>query len=213
MALTHKQKLWIDVVQWALIAVLLGICCVVFIGNKNLKHERDIAKEELYIKIYQSQTIEELKKKNKELYDSVMSINNGKDAESALQILYKYKYKTDTITKTEFVLSEDSVYHYVSDNDTIKTEIDVKAKDLAWVKSNTEIRDKFTIINRTDGKGNNETTINHSANVEIEKVDAWRRKTSWKDRISAGPSIGAGYGVFNNKFDVFIGFSVSYKIN
>ena len=204
MALNVKYKKIIDIVQWVLITGLIALCVSVYIGKKTVERKHDIVKEETYIKIHESQTIEALKRKNKELHDSITALSaSGKEPESALQIVYKYKVRTDTITKEKFVMSEDSVYHYVKDNDTIRTEIDIKAKDLAWCKSNTEIKDKFTIINRTDGK-ENETTISHSGNVEIEKVDAWRKKTTFRDRITVGPTVGVGYGVINNKVGIKI---------
>lgn len=213
MAFTEKHKTLIDIIQWVMIALLIATCVYVFIGKRNAIRERDIAKDEAYIKIYQTQTIEDLKKKNKELYDSITSMSTYGEPESALQIKYKYVTKTDTITKTQFVQGEDSIYHYVSDNDTIRTEIDVKAKDFDWCKTSTTINDKFTIITRKGSDGTMETTVGHSSNVEVEKVDAWRKKTTFKDRISVGPSVGVGYGLFNKKFDAYVGVSVSIRLN
>lgn len=211
MKLTDRQQKIVDVVQWILIVFLLITCAVVFIGNKHLKREKEIIKEDTYIKIYESQKIAELEKKNKALYDSLM-LKSEKQPESAVEIRYKYKYKTDTVKVTEFVMSDDSIYHYTNDNDTIKTDINIKAKDLEWCNVNAVINDKFTIINRVDGN-EVETTINHSPNVEITNVDAWHVKTTWKDRIGYGPSVGLGYGVINKKPDVFIGFTVTYDIS
>lgn len=212
MNLSSRQKTVIDVVQWILIAVLIACCIVVFIGKKNAIRERDIAKENAYTKIYQTQTIEELKKKNRELYDSITAISDKKP-ESAILVKYKYITRTDTVRHTEFVRGKDSVYHYVKDNDTIKTEIDIKAKELEWCKTNTEINDKFTVITRTGDNGTVETTIGHSSNVEIQQVDAWKRKPTFKERVTIGPTIGVGYGVFNKKFDMYIGVSVGIKLN
>ena len=119
-----------------LLFVLAIACFVVFMGNRQIKHEREIAKEETYIKIYESQTIEQLKKKNKKLYDSLMVVSDKKP-ESAIVIKWKYKYITDTIYAESFTQDEDSVYHYVSDNDTVRTEIDVAARELAWLLGRT----------------------------------------------------------------------------
>ena len=219
MALSNKSKRVIDVIQWVLIGVLMFACAVVFFGNEKLKKERDRARDEVYVKIYESQSIEALKKKNKELYDSLQTANSRKP-ESALEIRYKYKFLTDTITKTKFVevqpeLEADSnftVYHYESDNDTIQTKIDVMAQDLQWVNVNAVIHDKFTIINRVGTDGTVETTIGHSANTEIEHVDAWHRKKTWKDNLFIGPSVSAGYDPFNKQFGFLIGVSVGYNL-
>jgi hypothetical protein len=210
MKLTDKQQRFIDIIQWVLIGFLMLLCFVVFIGNKNLKRERDIQREDTYIKIYESQKISELEKKSKALYDSLMK-KSDKEPESAIEIRYKYKYKTDTIKVTEFVVSDDSIYHYSHDNDTVKTNIDIKAKDLDWCKVDAQINDKFTIINRTDGN-ENETTINHSSNVEITGVDAWHRKRTFKDRLMFGPTVSIGYNPFTKKGEFLIGVSVGIDL-
>ena len=211
--MSEKVRKCIDIIQWIMIIGLIALCVTMYFVGDCSHDDVDIAKKDTYIKIHKSQTIEALKKKNKELYDSITALNeSGREAESAVQIVYRYKVKTDTITRSQFIYAEDSIYHYVNDNDTVRTEIDIKAKDLAWCKTNTEIKDKFTIINRTDGT-TNETSISHSGNVEIEKVDAWRKKKTFKDRITIGPTVGVGYGVINRKVDVYVGFSVGIKLN
>ncbi|MBP5458107.1 MAG: hypothetical protein J6Y37_16585, partial [Paludibacteraceae bacterium] len=179
MRLTDKQGKVLDALQWAMIAVLAVLCVSIHIGQKYGGEGREVAKETTYMKIYESQKISELKKKNKALYDSVTKLSSMKP-ESAVEIRYRYKHTTDTIKVTEFVESPDSVYHYTGGNDTVKTEVDVKAVDLEWCKVSTTIDDKFTIVNRSDGKLN-ETEIGHSANVEITGVDTWHRKKKLKE--------------------------------
>ena len=194
-----------------LLAVLIGACCVVFMGNRQVNRDRDIAKEETYIKIYESQAIEALKKKNRELYDSLMVVSDKKP-ESAIVIKYKYKYITDTLYVDNFVQDEDSVYHYVDDNDTIRTEIDVAARELAWMKVQHTFDSRFMIINRVGENNTVETTINHAPNIEIESVDAWHKKKSFKDHLYLGPSINTGYDPFNKKPTVSIGLSFGYNL-
>lgn len=210
MRLTDKQKRIIDIVQWILIIILFMTCAAVFIGKKYARDAKEIVKEETFIKIYESQKIAELEKMNKALHDSLMAMSD-KEPESVVEIKYLYKYKTDTITVKEFVVSEDSIYHYASDNDTIKTRIDVKAKDLEWCDVDVAINDKFTIVNRVDGN-KVETSVGHSQNVEITDVSAWHSRQKWTDRIGYGVSAGVGYGLINQKPDVFVGFTVTYDI-
>lgn len=215
-----KAKRVIDIIQWILIAILIGVCAFIFSGKKETKTDRDIEKEETYIKIYESQTIEALKKENRALYDS-LKLASDKTPESAIQIKYKYKFITDTIVKNQFVTEYvtdannavvDSVYHYTNDNDTIQTDINVKAKDIEWLHVKATINEKFTIINRVGSNGTNETTINHSPNVDIDGVTAWHRKKTFKDRIFVGPTIGAGYDPINKQFGTYIGVSVGFNL-
>lgn len=217
--------------------ILIGVLAVlliaagvwVFLANKEASNERNIAAKERYIKLYQAQELEALKKTNRELYDSLMTFSD-KTPESAVEIRYKYKFKTDTLYKTQFVVnpgqtayihdttyvdkpnSDYNVYSYVSDNDTIQTNIDVKAKDLEWLTVNATIHDKFIIINRVGDNNIVETEIDHSDNVEIEGVTAWHKKTKWTDRLFIGPSVNVGYDPFNKRFSPTIGISVGYNL-
>ena len=203
-----KKQQIIDIIQWILIIFLVGVCFYIYIGSKSVnRREKEIKTDNTYIKIYESQKIKELEDKNKELYDSISVLN---DVESAIQIKFKYKYKTDTIRVSEFDVVEDSVYHYHNETDTLLTDVKIKAKDLEWCDVNTSINEKFTII--TQEKYNQITTrINHSENVEILNFDAYHKKNNWRDKLYYGPSVGVGYGMINNKFDTFVGFSIGYK--
>jgi hypothetical protein len=221
----------------ALAVLLLGACVWLFFAKKEASNERNIAAKERYIKLYQAQELGALKKKNKELYDSIMAFSDKKP-ESALEIKYKYKYKTDTIYKTQFIVknqtpqtqtytefvhdttyitnpqqsSDYNIYSYTNDNDTIQTNIEVKAKDLEWVTVDATIHDKFIIINRVGDNNVIETEIDHSENVEIEGVAAWHKKTSWKDRLYIGPSINVGFDPINKRVVPTIGFSIGYNL-
>ena len=181
-------------------------------SDNDFVKDTEYQKEQTYVKIYESQTIENLRKENRELYDSIRRLN---DVESAIEIRYKYKYVTDTITKTEFVYNtNDSIYHYHNDNDTITCDIDVKANNLEWIQNRFTINDRFMIINR-EKDGMNQTFINHGENTTVEAVDTWHRiedKQKWYKNFHLGIQAGFGYGVFNRKPDIFIGVGVSYDL-
>lgn len=215
MKLSDRQKKIIDIIQWICIIFLLMVCITGSIFKKSdndFIKDTEYQKEQAYVKIYESQTIESLKKENRELYDSIRRLN---DVESAIEIRYKYKYVTDTITKTEFVYNtNDSVYHYHNDNDTITCDIDVKANNLEWIQNRFTINDRFMIINR-EKDGMNQTFINHGENTTVDAVDTWHRiedKQKWHKNFHLGIQAGFGYGVFNRKPDIFIGVGVSYDL-
>lgn len=215
MKLSDRQKKIIDIIQWICIIFLLMVCITGSIFKKSdndFIKDTEYQKEQAYVKIYESQTIESLKKENRELYDSIRRLN---DVESAIEIRYKYKYVTDTITKTEFVYNKnDSVYHYHNDNDTITCDIDVKANNIEWIQNRFTINDRFMIINR-EKDGMNQTFINHGENTTVDAVDTWHRiedKQKWHKNFHLGIQAGFGYGVFNRKPDIFIGVGVSYDL-
>ena len=90
--------------------------------------------------------------------------------------------------------------------------IDVKAKQLQWMQADFTINDKFMIINR-EKDGVNQTLISHSDNATIEGTTMWHRQEGkkWYQRFTVSPQVGAGYGIVNKKFDVYVGVGVGYQ--
>ncbi len=218
---SHKT---IDVIQWVFI---IGLLVLLFIQGANYRQvKKDLVtaaeynEENTYIRIYESQKLDKLKRENKELYDSIKNLQN---VESGMIIKFREHYNTDTIFVDNFIVQRDtirinneekidSIYHYVENNDTITLNIDVKAKELEWCKTDFTINDQFMIINR-EKDGVNQTIIGHSDNATIEGTTMWHRKTDkkWYQRFGIGPQVGVGYGVFTKKPDVYVGVGVSYQ--
>lgn len=208
-----KQKI-IDMVQWILI---VGLSIMLIFGfmrqNKNLVKNAEYDKNNTYVKIYESQNISKLKKENKALYDSIKLLQN---VESAVEIRYKYRYKTDTVfvhKKSNISELKDSLYRFASDNDTVNYELNVKAKDIEWYTMNFTINDKFTIINRNDGN-QNETSVIHNPNVTIDGTTMYHTKDNtnrWYNRFAVGPQIGVGINS-KGQTGVYVGIGVSFNL-
>lgn len=203
----YNWKHIIDIIQWVLIIGLIFVACFIYFGKINHENEKIQQTEESYMKIYESQKISALEKKNKELYDSIKTLAN---VESAIEIRYVYKTKTDTIEVEKFTQKEDSIWSVEVDNDTVKTNIEIKANDLKWCNVSTEINDKFTIITQEE-EGKVETQINHSPNIDITNVDAWHKKKKWTENFHHGPSITTGYDIVNKNFGIMVGYSIIYQ--
>lgn len=214
----------IDIIQWVLIAGLIIMLVIQGVNYNKIKTDLvtsdEYNKENTYVRIYESQKLSKLKKENEELYDSISKLQ---DVESGMVVKFKTHYNTDTITVDNFIVKRDtirfdnyqkvdSVYHYAQDNDTVKLEVDIKAKELKWCKTDFTLHDKFMIINR-EKDGVNQTLINHSNNTQIESTTMWHKqnKEKWYKKIVVSPQIGAGYGIINKKLDVFVGFGVGYN--
>ena len=211
MVLTERQKKIIDIAQWVMIAVLAFVCAVVFVGNKKLESQRTLRQERIYTRIYDSQTIESLRKENKALYDSIATLAGLGESEAAVIIKYRTKYVRDTIRAVEFKETPDSTYLYTEESDSVDTRVELSAKQLNWMSVSTTLKGNLTLVNATDGN-TTQTTVAHPSNMEVEGVTTWHKKTTWKDRISYGPSVGVGYGAINRKPDIFVGFTVTYDI-
>ena len=219
----------IDIIQWGFIIGLIAMLVIQGVNyqqtKKDLVTSAEYNKENTYIRIYESQRLDKLKRENRELYDSIKKLN---DVESGMVIKFREHYVTDTIMVDKFVVQRDtirvvadnnkvyesvvSIYHYTQNNDTVNLDIDIKAKELQWCKADFTISDQFMIINR-EKDGVNQTLINHSDNATIESTTMWHRKDTkkWYQRFTISPQIGVGYGMINRKVDTYVGVGVGYQ--
>ena len=219
----------IDIIQWGFIIGLIAMLVIQGVNyqqtKKDLVTSVEYNKENTYVRIYESQRLDKLKRENRELYDSIKKLN---DVESGMVIKFREHYVTDTIMVDKFVVQRDtirvvtdnnkvyesvvSIYHYTQNNDTVNLDIDIKAKELQWCKADFTISDQFMIINR-EKDGVNQTLINHSDNATIESTTMWHRKDTkkWYQRFTISPQIGVGYGMINRKVDTYVGVGVGYQ--
>ena len=219
----------IDIIQWGFIIGLIAMLVIQGVNyqqtKKDLVTSAEYNKENTYVRIYESQRLDKLKRENRGLYDSIKKLN---DVESGMVIKFREHYVTDTIMVDKFVVQRDtirvvadnnkvyesvvSIYHYTQNNDTVNLDIDIKAKELQWCKADFTISDQFMIINR-EKDGVNQTLINHSDNATIESTTMWHRKDTkkWYQRFTISPQIGVGYGMINRKVDTYVGVGVGYQ--
>ena len=113
--------------------------------------------------------------------------------------IVEYKYKTDTIYNTK----TNTEYKYITKNDTVYIEnkpeiykdstdnydITIQSVKMDWYKLNIHHRDTITYTK------------------EIIK-NIYNKK---KQHFNHGITLGVGYGVFNKRPDLFIGYSVMYS--
>ena len=65
-----------EVLQWMFITLMLILCAAILVRNGNaIDESENLRRENSYIKIYSSQRAAELFKKNKELNDSILILN------------------------------------------------------------------------------------------------------------------------------------------
>ena len=113
--------------------------------------------------------------------------------------IVEYKYKTDTIyntkTKTEYknITINDTVYienkPEIYKDSTDNYDITIQSVKMDWYKLNIHKRDTITYTK------------------EIIK-NVYNKK---KQHLNHGVTLGVGYGVWNKKPDLFIGYSVMYS--
>lgn len=198
--------------------ILLAIFCFYFWRSKN-DSQRNLIKDEITfdknekqtVNISNDKTLYELKKKNKELYDSIRKLT---DVKEAIQVKYVLKRDIDTVYIDNTYIPIDSIYHYTQNSDTINYNLDIKGKDVEWFKLNFSIQDSLMLVTRSVN-GQNETTISHTTNTSIKDVTVFVPKKKFSQKVKEntyfGVGVGAGYGVFNKKSDIYIGINAGIK--
>lgn len=211
-----KQKI-IQILQWLMI-ILLAISCFYFWRSSNdskgnlIKEEITFDKNEKQtVNISNDKTLGELKKENKELYDSIRKLT---DVKEAIQVKYVIERDIDTVYIDNTYIPLDSIYHYAQNSDTINYNLDIKGKDVEWFKLDFSIQDSLMLVTRSLN-GQNETTISHTTNTSIKDVTVFVPKKKFSQKVKEntyfGVGVGAGYGVFNKKPDIYIGINVGIK--
>lgn len=205
----------LDILQWVLI-VIFGIVIITQLNvNKDLKYSFEAHKKNgEYIAAYQSKTIGDLKKENRELYDS---LKNKKDVKQAVIIKYKYVYNGDTVKiDRKLPAKKDSIYTYSKSNDSINYTLTLKTyQQPEWYKLNFTLNDKLMLVNR-EKNGSNEMTVSTNNGGIIQDVDVFNKKTnvnSFMNRFSISANAGVGYGLISKRPDIYVGVGVSFRFN
>lgn len=198
--------------------ILLAISCFYFWRSSNdskgnlIKEEITFDKNEKQtVNISNDKTLGELKKENKELYDSIRKLT---DVKEAIQVKYVIERDIDTVYIDNTYIPLDSIYHYAQNSDTINYNLDIKGKDVEWFKLDFSIQDSLMLVTRSVN-GQNETTISHTTNTSIKDVTVFVPKKKFSQKVKEntyfGVGVGAGYGFFNKKPDIYIGINVGIK--
>lgn len=214
------------VITALILLLLLMKSCLLDIENSRL-NETICKNESTNTTIIQSydKKFKDLKKENRELYDSL------KDYKDQIDFLIQFDYtktsKVDTVyTKSvetvyvenedgEKVLAEDKEYHYSDElGDTLSYDLTIGSKvEPSWYTMNFKVKDKFTIVNKEYGDAN-ETTITTNGDAKIDGITVYNKQNKKKfwQRFAVGPQIGVGYDVVNNKVGAQVGIGVTYDL-
>jgi hypothetical protein len=178
-----------------------------------------------YSKVYYDTEISNLKKKNRELYDSLQA--NRNKVSYLLQFKYQKEYTTGVVhvkdknqTSTEqttipTIEEKDSTYTYSSvPNDTMMYKLQVNSsREPNWYSLNVKMSDRFTIVNKSDDNGLNVITIDPQNNGSISDVTTFKKKQkkTFFQHFHVGPSVTAGYDPINKQWGVMIGVGVTIR--
>lgn len=162
--------------------------------------------------IYNDKTISQLKKENKELYDSIKKYKNN--LTDAIQFKYVIKYNTDTVFISSSKPSNSlKIYSYSNKNDTLSYSLKIASNsEPSWYKFSFILNDKFTIYN-TKENGVNETVIKNKNKGVITDVSVYKKnENNIFNKIAFGPSVSYGFSLDSHKLEPLIGVSLTYNI-
>ena len=222
------KKCLITVLSILLIAI--GLLC--FTQYKLAQTKKKIDEIEFkdstntYNKVYYETSIKELKKKNRQLYDSLEASKDRIDY--LVQFTAKQEYNTgkviikkQTVHDTVFVdslqFADSKTFEYtnVNPNDTMTYKLQINSKEEPnWYSLNIKTNTQYTIVNKEGENGQNHITIGdntHSADISNVTVFKKKKKTFW-NRFGIGPSITAGYDLTHKEWGIMAGASVTYDL-
>lgn len=213
-----------------LIVIIIALCaCINYKLKENIKLIDEIEyvdSANQYHKYYYETKFKELKKTNKELYDS---LKQYKDKITYLiQFTHEKDYNTGVInTKPNIVDTniKDSMkvdttlvaktYEYMSEpNDTFQYKLNVNSyTEPNWYSIQAKVKNKFTIVNKEEG-GMNHVTIqpNDGGNVSNVTVFKKKEKRSFWNRFSFGPGFTVGYDPINKQWGMTAGLTGTFDL-
>lgn len=220
MKTTSKQKCLYVVT--ALFIITIGL--LFFTHYEIFKSRKLIDKVEYYDslnrynQIYYEGSFNDLKKTNKQLYDSLKIY---KDKISYLiQFTHENEYNTgivhDKPTVKDSVVHDGNTitiplvsktYEYLNEkNDTFTYKLRINSNtEPNWYSLQAKVKNKFTIVNKDEGNGQNHIVIEPNNGGIVSDVTVYKKKRRFLDRVSIGPGVTAGYDPINRKFGVMIG--------
>lgn len=208
------------------LAVFLLILCG-YIVHLNRKIEKNVqtietvtTQDNKYTQFYYEREFKELKKENKELYDS---LKNQQDYITSLsRFNYKVHHTVDTvlIEKNEPLPSEvenlsDSTYHYANETDSLSYDLLINSKvEPNWYALDVDVKDEFTIVNKQYADGRLATNIESNHKGEISDITSWQKPTKkkWYQRFAVGPAVTVGYDPINKNAGLVVGVSATWNI-
>lgn len=196
--------------------VIAALCLLLHnaYGEKERIYEEGY-KDGTYVVVKADETIKQLKKENKELYDSIKTYKDN--VKFVTQFKYKKAYVTDTVyvSKNDNDKVETFTYSNKNQNDSLNYNLSIGSiTEPSWYKLDISVGDKFTIINKKANDNNNQTIISSGNGGLIEDVTAFNKKEKKRiwNNFSTGPTIGVGYGTIGHSFDIYVGVGVTYKV-
>lgn len=184
-----------------------------------------------YHKQYNEGDFNELKKENKELYDSLKKYKDKIDF--LTQFNYDKSYnsgkvvvKTKEVQSPTYVKNKDGqyvekveeakTYEYENEpNDSFNYKLQINStREPNWYSLNVKLHDKITIVNKDEGNGVNHLTIKTDNKADISNVTTFKKKEKKNifNKISIAPGVFYGYDFKSKQMGYGVGITIGYNI-
>ena len=219
---------------YLVLALFLITCGLVWFSYGQVKETQRLVDEveyydslNRYNKLYYDKAFDILKTENRQLYDS---LRNYRDKISYLiQFTHEKNYNTGKVTtkpKVKDSIVYDTIpvtipqvaktFEYTSEpNDTFQYKLNVNSfTEPLWYSMSAKVKNKFTIVNKSEG-GANQITIDPGSNGgTISDVTVYKKKEkkTLLERFSIGPSVTGGYDLVNHQWGVMAGASITFNL-
>lgn len=169
----------------------------------------------LYTKLYYDQTIESLKKENKELYDSIKIFKD--EIDYLVQFKYQKEFSTGKIDVSKDTIKNEEIktFEYNSnENDTLKYNLKIgSVKEPNWYSIDFSVSDDFTIINKKINDVNKiDIKTDNGGKIDNTTIIKVKEKKNILNNFAIGPSITCGYDFAKKEPEFIVGFSITYDI-
>ena len=169
----------------------------------------------LYTKLYYDQTIESLKKENKELYDSIKIFKD--EIDYLVQFKYQKEFSTGKIDVSKDTIKNEEIktFEYNSnENDTLKYNLKIgSVKEPNWYSIDFSVSDDFTIINKKINDVNKiDIKTDNGGKIDNTTIIKVKEKKNILNNFAIGPSITCGYDFAKKEPEFIVGFSITYDL-
>lgn len=184
-----------------------------------------------YHRQYNEGDFNELKKENKELYDSLKKykdkidfltqFNYDKSYNSGKVVVQTKEVQTPTYVKNkdgQYVenIEEAKTYEYENEpNDSINYKLQINStREPNWYSLNVKLHDKITIVNKDEGNGVNHLTIETDNKADISNVTTFKKKKKKNifNKIAIAPGVFYGYDFKSKQMGYGVGITIGYNI-
>jgi hypothetical protein len=178
--------------------------------------------------VYSEGNFSDLKKENKELYDSLKKYKKQIDFLTSFDYQKEYKIEKTVVNnsnKKQPLYTKDTdgnykeyteatTYEYKNEpNDSIEYKLKINSyTEPNWYSLDVKMHDKITIVDKDNKNGTHTLDIGTKNKATIPNATVYKKKRNFWSRFSVGPSVSVGYDPFHKNLGMTIGVGATFDL-